>query len=625
MESNKNPISNISEIFSSNGENKESWSDLLCNIISSNPKTIQETVFFLKQKLNNKENVDLSLDIIDFFLNYGSQEIIEELAQKDFLNTILSLLKNKSKSGVNIQKKIIFLTQKWHQKFEKDENPKIKGFSDNYNILKKGGIIFPPQSYQIQTYNNYISEEESQNSLMKANAIKKLTKESEEIKKSMNFANPFSNESENSYDNQENNIFLDENTTVVTNNNNNNKNENENEIKKEKEKEELDDENPYAQNNNINIDKEDEKDSFNLFEKNNINQINNNNNFLTNKGESDDNNQLNNKNKQNEQESNYPAYPSQMSNLVNNNNFNNNNNQNPFSKTFNDRNQQRNNMNKMNNMNNNMNSNYKQFSNYNNRQNNNNNNNLQQKYKSSNPNFNANNNRNNYNKYNNPGSNYNNNNRGQNDYLMEAKYYKRTLGSKLLQLNAWINEGKFSFNSGRLKKGIQEILDELPYCNTLMQRYQKIGQKEAFETIKKMRLDIEQTCSRYEALMCDKKVEPFYSSFFGNTRQYYYNKNNMFGLNQNYEFYNFDNYYQNSGNYNNNYNNYNGNNFGNQNNNIIKLEKEKTFGDKLSDFGNDVKDGFIDFGNAVKNKAISGYEFIKKKFSDDDEDKNKNN
>ena len=318
MESNKNPISNISEIFSSNGENKESWSDLLCNIITSNPKTIQETVFFLKQKLNNKENVDLTLDIIDFLLNYGSQEIIEELAQKDFLNTILSLLKNKSKSGVNIQKKIIFLTQKWHQKFEKDENPKIKGFSDNYNILKKGGIIFPPQSYQIQTYNNYISEEESQNSLMKANAIKKLTKESEEIKKSMNFANPFSNESENSYDNQENNIFLDENTTVVTNNNK----INENEFKKEKEKEELDDENPYAQNNNINIDKEDEKDSFNLFENNNTNQNNNNNNFLTNKGESDDNNQSNNKNKQNEQESNYPAYPSQMSNLVNNNNFN---------------------------------------------------------------------------------------------------------------------------------------------------------------------------------------------------------------------------------------------------------------------------------------------------------------
>ena len=184
------------------------------------------------QRYQKKEKVDLTLDIIDFLLNYGSQEIIEELAQKDFLNTILSLLKNKAKSGVNIQKKIIFLTQKWHKKFEKDENPKIKGFSDNYNILKKGGIIFPPQSYQIQTYNNFISEEESQNSLMKANAIKKLTKESEEIKKSMNFANPFSNESANSYDNEENNIFLYENTTVVKDNNNKNENENENENEK---------------------------------------------------------------------------------------------------------------------------------------------------------------------------------------------------------------------------------------------------------------------------------------------------------------------------------------------------------------------------------------------------------
>ena len=43
------------------------------------------------------------------------------------------------------------------KKFEKEQNQGLKGFSDNYNLLKKGGIIFPPQNYQIQTYNNYIS------------------------------------------------------------------------------------------------------------------------------------------------------------------------------------------------------------------------------------------------------------------------------------------------------------------------------------------------------------------------------------------------------------------------------------------------------------------------------------
>ena len=179
-------LSSVSKIYSSNGEDKESWSDLLCNIISSDNKSIQETTSFLKQNLINKEKVDLTLDIIDFLINYGSQEIIEQIAQKEFLNCVLVLLKNKSKSSVEVQKKIIFLTQKWHQKFEKEENPNIKGFAENYNSLKNGGIIFPPPSFKIQTYNNYISEEESQNFLMKANAIKKLEKESEEIKKSMN-------------------------------------------------------------------------------------------------------------------------------------------------------------------------------------------------------------------------------------------------------------------------------------------------------------------------------------------------------------------------------------------------------------------------------------------------------
>ena len=654
METNNNPISNISEILSSNGENKESWNNFLCNIISGNTKSIQETVFYLKQKLINKEQVEIILDMIDFLINFGSQEIIEQIAQKDFLYTILSLLKNKSKSGVNIQKKIIFLTQKWHQKFENDENPNVKGFSDNYNLLKKGGIIFPPQNYQIQTYNNYISEEEAQNSLMKAKAIQKLTRESEEFKKSMNYANPFSNGSEDINNNQENNIFSNENDnndnednnkimtneaeTKTANEENENENEKEDEKEKEKEKEteDVDDENPYKQNcendnsnnnsNNNNSNSNEEKESFSLFENNNINQndniINNHKNDEIN--ENNDNKKMNNLSQQSNQQTNYPSYPSQMKN-EGINNFNNNKNNNQFSKSYDVRNQP----------NNNMNNNYNQFSNYNNQQNNNNNN-YNPTLRSNINNFNMNNNNNN-NNYNNSG--FNGNNRGeQNDYIMEAKYYKRTLGNKLLQLNAWINEGKFSFNSGKLKNGIKEILDELSYTNSLMQRYQKIGQKQAYDIIRNMRMDIEQTCARYEALICDRMVEPFYSTFQGNTRQYYYNVNNMFGLDQNYEYYNFDNYYQRSGqpnSYNSGYqnqNNYgyqnqsnyfqNQSNYGYQNN---QVQKEKTFGDKLSDIGSDVKDGLFRFGRTIKNGAVSGYKYIKKKISDDDDDKNNNN
>ena len=47
----EDPIDTSLIILSSDGESKESWNDLLCNIISGNTKTIQETVFYLKQKL----------------------------------------------------------------------------------------------------------------------------------------------------------------------------------------------------------------------------------------------------------------------------------------------------------------------------------------------------------------------------------------------------------------------------------------------------------------------------------------------------------------------------------------------------------------------------------------------
>ena len=607
-------LSSVSKIYSSNGEDKESWSDLLCNIISSDNKSIQETTSFLKQNLINKEKVDLTLDIIDFLINYGSQEIIEQIAQKEFLNCVLVLLKNKSKSSVEVQKKIIFLTQKWHQKFEKEENPNIKGFAENYNSLKNGGIIFPPPSFKIQTYNNYISEEESQNFLMKANAIKKLEKESEEIKKSMNQANPFS-ERENSVnisnknnnnvciddedeDENENNIPNNYNNNIsnnmnknINNNMNNNIDNNNNIVNKN---EDFDEENPYLQKNENQINNQFENNNVNIIKKNDYNNFNNKNhinNYNNNNGE---NNNFPKFSELKNQKSNYPNYPSQMKNYVNND-FNNNNqiNNNHYmarNKTMNTNNIHL--SNKYNNFNQNNNNNYNMNNNNNNIQNNN--------YQNHN---NQNNNYNNPNRYNN-----NINNQETNNNTIEAKYYKRLLGNKLLQLNSWINEGKYSFNSGKLKEGIQEILAEIPNCNNMMKNYQSKGDRNAFEIIRNMRMDVEQTCARYEALMNDKPVEPFFSSFSGNTRQYYYNINNMFGIQENYDIGNFDNYYKSSG-------LAMSPDYGYQNNDAYK--KKESFGDKLSDFGNTVKDGFISFGKSVKKTAVSGYEYVKKKIDGD--------
>ena len=70
-----------------------------------------------------------------------------------------------------------------------------------YNSLKKGGIIFPPLTYKLETFSKYITDEEVQCAQIKANAINKIKKDNEKsIKESLNnvnnFANPFSGSGE---------------------------------------------------------------------------------------------------------------------------------------------------------------------------------------------------------------------------------------------------------------------------------------------------------------------------------------------------------------------------------------------------------------------------------------------
>ena len=125
-------------------------------------------------------------------------------------------------------------------------------------------------------------------------------------------------------------------------------------------------------------------------------------------------------------------------------------------------------------------------------------------------------------------------------------------------------------------------------------------------------MDIEQTCSRYEDLVNNRMVEPFCSSFTGNTRRYYFNKNAMFGNQSNtVPMSNFNDYYKDrSGFNNNNYSGYSGSNY---------EEKEVTVGDRLNEFGNTVKEGLFFVGGKIKSGAVSGYNFVKDKLNDDDD------
>ena len=266
-------------------------------------------------------------------------------------------------------------------------------------------------------------------------------------------------------------------------------------------------------------------------------------------------------------------------------------------------------------MNNNTNINHNQNSNYSNNIGNNNYNNQNCNI---NNNYNSNSNNNNYNN----NSNYNNNgpkNYSNNNYndTFDIISFKQTLENKLLQLNAYIDEGKFSFNSGKLKQGIIEIINEIPKCECMMNRCQLNKDRKGYEIVRNMKMDIEQTCFRYENLMKDRRVEPFLSSFSGNSKQYYFDKSALLGSqDNNLRMNDFNEYNKNQPDF------YYTGIIPGQNSNY---QKEPTIGDRLNIYGNKVKDGLIFVGGKIKDTAISGFNIVREKLNDDGKDNNSNN
>jgi len=59
---------------------------------------------------------------------------------------------------------------------EWNKNSELSTFMENYNSLKNKGIVFPPENFKFDTYTKYISDEEAQTAVLKANAIKKINK-----------------------------------------------------------------------------------------------------------------------------------------------------------------------------------------------------------------------------------------------------------------------------------------------------------------------------------------------------------------------------------------------------------------------------------------------------------------
>ena len=335
----------------------------------------------------------------------------------------------------------------------------------------------------------------------------------------------------------------------------------------------------------------------------------------------------------NDQQSHYPKFPSQFkTNIMNNLGKNNNTRQNNNIINNNSKNKFPNYNSNYNNKNNNINSNFNKINN------NDSNNNYHKNiiYNNKNKNINCNDNKNNNNNFNNnnaiynrSNTNYNNNKNINNNMNFSNNFYfkninnlndyisyKKVLGNRLLQLNYWIDESKYSPNFCKLKEGIIEIINEIPKCENMMNKCKINDNKKGYETYKNMKKDMEQTCSRYEDLVNDIKVEPFHSSFYGNSRQYYFNKRQMFGNKKMSIPNDFKDYYKNNNNI---YGNSNQNSYGETYYRNNYDEREVSVEDKLVEYGGKVKDGLCFVGGKIKDTAISGFNFVKNKFNEDDD------
>ena len=63
--------------------------------------------------MNLLKNIDIEYDIIDFIVDFYSENIVKLISEDWFLNSFLSSLKKGAGISIQIQMKIIFLIQKW--------------------------------------------------------------------------------------------------------------------------------------------------------------------------------------------------------------------------------------------------------------------------------------------------------------------------------------------------------------------------------------------------------------------------------------------------------------------------------------------------------------------------------
>ena len=163
---NTNILNSLNHLYGSNGKDKQAWEILLISLNKTN--TYLGLIYFFNQKIINSPSNPLTLDIIDFLIDYGPIYLIREISKIEFMKNVFNLLKRSSGSSPDVQKKGIYLTKKWNEKANEYPNENFMGFIHNFAELNNMGITLPPPGFKMYTYEQYITQYEA--NIMKSKA-----------------------------------------------------------------------------------------------------------------------------------------------------------------------------------------------------------------------------------------------------------------------------------------------------------------------------------------------------------------------------------------------------------------------------------------------------------------------
>jgi len=148
----QNSIFSYLDLINSDYTKKDNWMNLFNNIEIE--YDIKPFVQYIESELSKNSNNELIYDIIDFIVDFCSENVVKLISQDWFLNSFLSSLKKGTNISVQIQMKIIFLIQKWSL----NNSYNYPNFRNKYEYLKSNSIIFPDSHFQMKTYDKYFDK-----------------------------------------------------------------------------------------------------------------------------------------------------------------------------------------------------------------------------------------------------------------------------------------------------------------------------------------------------------------------------------------------------------------------------------------------------------------------------------